>query len=159
MKTNKLHQLYVSLYWQIFVSLSAILALGNALPHRVGDRVEDCKDIKLSVLCKTWKSAGNCVGYWATWMETNCQKTCGKCPGKIDNFQSFEEYSVNYIYYLGQEPQCEDLKEESDCTKWKLAGNCEGYWAKWMETYCQKTCLKCPPDPGKLDKFQPNPEN
>ena len=39
-----------------------------------------CQDsAQYAASCPQW--TGFCLGYWKNWMEINCKKTCGYCPG------------------------------------------------------------------------------
>ena len=68
-----------------------------------------------------------CHGNHAAWMNTNCQRTCGKC---LSGSPPPWEQPKN---------SCED--KHSDCSGKEMY--CHGNNAAWMNVNCQRTCGKC----------------
>jgi len=67
--------------------------------------------------CPGYSQGGGCTGEYASWMATNCPKSCSKCAPCID--------------------------KDSVCPGFSQGGGCTGEYASWMATNCPKSCSKC----------------
>jgi len=67
--------------------------------------------------CPGYSQGGGCTGEYASWMATNCPKSCSKCVPCID--------------------------KDSQCPGFSQGGGCTGEYASWMATNCPKSCSKC----------------
>jgi len=118
-----------------------------------------CKDKQASSRCSGWKNSGYCAGKYASWMATNCAKTCGKCGGggsspathshnpHSHNPHSHTPHSHNPHSHAP--PKTEPVNACSDASSY--ASRCPGWksfcssskFANFMKTNCPKTCGKC----------------
>ena len=91
-----------------------------------------CQDKEAN--CQYWKDQGHCTGgEWVQYMETNCPKSCNKCPTTTTTTKPVTVKPTG---------GCEDTKE--NCNYWLGEGYCTSdEWGSWMAENCPKSCGKC----------------
>jgi len=101
----------------------------------------NCRDLKSAYKCTTFKEMGDCrTGHkYYEWMNTNCKKTCGWCPGEEEKEEEKKEEKEEEK----EEKIVECIDKNRSCSSYKKHCNESSKFYKFMTRNCKKTCGWC----------------